>query len=80
MDFSIFDGTLSAVNRKLPDTEVMQQFVRLQLGWLERLPWSAKLVLESEPRWLRNFCRNRRWSKNKTLEGADSLAWPKTSQ
>src|SRR4051812_11796170 len=38
---------LSAVNRKLPDTEVMQQFVRLQLGWLERIPWPIKLLLPS---------------------------------
>lgn len=36
---------LSAVNRPLPDTEVMQQFVRLQLGWLEKIPWPLKLLL-----------------------------------
>src|SRR5271165_2645320 len=36
--------------------------------------------LRQTARWLRNFCRNRRWSKNKALEGADSLAWPKTPQ
>src|ERR1700745_2657851 len=36
--------------------------------------------LRQTARWLRNFCRNRRWSKNKRLEGADSLAWPKTPQ
>jgi hypothetical protein len=38
---------LSAVNRQLPDTEVMQQFVRLQLGWLEKIPWPLKLLLPS---------------------------------
>jgi hypothetical protein len=38
---------LSAVNRRLPDTEVMQQFVRLQLGWIERIPWPLKLLLPS---------------------------------
>jgi len=36
---------LSAINRKVPDSEVMQQFVRLQLGWLERIPWVLKLLL-----------------------------------
>jgi hypothetical protein len=38
---------LSAVNCQLPDTEVMQQFVRLQLGWLEKVPWPVKLLLPS---------------------------------
>jgi hypothetical protein len=37
----------SAVNRSLADTEVMQQFVRLQLGWLEKIPWPLKLILPS---------------------------------
>jgi len=38
---------LSALNRKLPDTEVMQQFVRVQLGILERVPWWIKPLLPS---------------------------------
>jgi hypothetical protein len=38
---------LSVVDRNLPDSEVMQQFVRLQLGWLERIPWPLKLLLPS---------------------------------
>lgn len=38
---------LSVVNRALPDSEVMQQFVRLQLGWIERLPWLVRLLLPS---------------------------------
>ncbi len=38
---------LSAVNRQLPDSEVMQQFVRLQLGWAEKIPWPIKLLLPS---------------------------------
>lgn len=38
---------LGAVNRHLPDDDVMQRFVRLQLGWLEKLPWWMKLVLPS---------------------------------
>jgi hypothetical protein len=36
---------LSVVNRKVPDTEIIQHFVRLQLGWIERLPWPVRLLL-----------------------------------
>jgi hypothetical protein len=35
----------SAVNRSTSEGEVMQRFVRLQLGWLEKLPWWLKLFL-----------------------------------
>jgi hypothetical protein len=38
---------LSVINRKMPDTEVMQRFVRLQLGWIERIPWPIKVALPS---------------------------------
>jgi hypothetical protein len=38
---------LSAINRKEPDAEVMQRFVRGQLGLLEKLPWSTKILLPS---------------------------------
>jgi hypothetical protein len=36
---------LSVVNRRLPDSDIMQHLVRLQLGWLERLPWIIRLAL-----------------------------------
>lgn len=36
---------ISAVNRKVADTEPLQKLVRLHLGWLERCPASIKLVL-----------------------------------
>jgi hypothetical protein len=36
---------LSVVNRKLPDSDVIQRFVRLQLGWIERFPWPVRLLL-----------------------------------
>jgi hypothetical protein len=38
---------LSALNRNLPDSEVVQQFVKLQLGWLEAIPWYLKPLLPS---------------------------------
>ncbi len=38
---------LSAINRASGDSEVMQQFVRLQLGWLDRIPVLLKLLLPS---------------------------------
>jgi hypothetical protein len=38
---------LSAVNRKLTDEDLMQRFIRGQLGWLEKLPWWFKLLLPS---------------------------------
>jgi uncharacterized protein YggT (Ycf19 family) len=36
---------LSVVNRRVPDTDVWQKMVRLQLGWLERWPLPVKLLL-----------------------------------
>lgn len=36
---------LSAVNRKMEDTQPVQRFVRMQLGVLDRLPWWIKLLL-----------------------------------
>jgi hypothetical protein len=36
---------LSVINRNMPDSEPIQQFVRLQLGWLESVPWPARLFL-----------------------------------
>src|SRR5688572_25359329 len=35
----------SVVNRKLPDDDAIQRFIRLQLGWIERLPWLVRLFL-----------------------------------
>jgi hypothetical protein len=35
---------VSAVNRKLPDNDPLQRWVRLHLGWLERLPTVVKLL------------------------------------
>jgi hypothetical protein len=36
---------LSVVNRRVPDTEIGQKFVRVHLGFLEKLPWPLKLIL-----------------------------------
>jgi hypothetical protein len=38
---------LSAVNHKEPDTDLMDRFVRGQLGWLEKVPWFLKLLIPS---------------------------------
>jgi hypothetical protein len=36
---------LGAVNDRLADENLMQRFVRGQLGWLEKIPWWLKLLL-----------------------------------
>jgi hypothetical protein len=36
---------ISVVNRRVPDTEIGQKFVRVHLGFLEKLPWPIKLLL-----------------------------------
>ena len=36
---------LSVVNRSAPETEPLQKLVRLHLGWFERVPWIARLLV-----------------------------------
>ena len=36
---------LSVVNRDVSDVDPVQRVVRLQLGWLEKIPWTVKLIL-----------------------------------
>lgn len=38
---------LNVIHRAAPDAEVMPHFIRLQLGWLGKLPWPLKLALPS---------------------------------
>jgi len=38
---------LSGINRAVPDSDPIQRFIRLQLGWLERIPWFLKFFLPS---------------------------------
>ncbi|HEV8543962.1 MAG TPA: hypothetical protein VGR78_16345 [Verrucomicrobiae bacterium] len=36
---------LSAINRAMPDDNPVQRFIRVQLGWLEKIPWWLKVAL-----------------------------------